>query len=241
MNCNDGSAWYTGRDPSNRGNIVRYNFFHDIGRLDRKWIMCVYFDDAACDGLVYGNIFYKAGTYGSVYSNGGQDIKVQNNIFAECSGPAVQIKSMWWDFAIDEWEYFFGEKGIYRERITKSIDNKKPPYSTRYPELINWIDLTSDGKTYYGMYPERNIVSDNLLYKQDETFRLVGEYAKCDFKNNYITTKDPGFIDMNNLNFQLSDTSIVYKKIPNFKKIPFEKIGLYKDEYRKSLNHLRKN
>ena len=34
------------------------------------------------------------------------------------------------------------------------------------------------------------------------------------------------------MNFQLRDDSIVYRKIPGFKKIPFEKIGLYQDEYR---------
>jgi hypothetical protein len=235
MNCNDGSAWYTGRDPSNRGTIIRYNFFHHIGRLDRKWIMGVYFDDAACGGLVYGNVFHKAGTYGSVYSNAGQDIKVQNNIFTDCSGPVFLIKAMWWDFAIDQWDEFFGEKGIYRKRLTEMVDIKKPPYSTKYPELVNWLDLTADGKTYNGMYPERNVVCDNLIYKYDETFRMVAENAKAEYKNNYITSKNPGFIDEKNLNFQLSDTSIVYKKIPGFKKIPFEEIGLYKDEYRKTI------
>ena len=39
-----------------------------------------------------------------------------------------------------------------------------------------------------------------------------------------------------NMNFQLKDDSRVYKEIPGFKKIPFEKIGLYVDEYRKQIN-----
>jgi len=37
------------------------------------------------------------------------------------------------------------------------------------------------------------------------------------------------------MNFQLKGDSIVYQKIPGFKKVPFEKIGLYKDEYRNSI------
>ena len=57
-----------------------------------------------------------------------------------------------------------------------------------------------------------------------------------DFKNNYVTLEDPGFVDAENKNFQLRDDSIVYQKIPEFKKIPFEKIGLYVDEYRTKLH-----
>ena len=236
MNANDASAWYIGRDPSDRGNILRYNFFHHVGRTDRKWIMGVYFDDAACDALVEGNVFYKVATYGTVYSNGGQDIVVRNNLFIDNNyGPALLIKSMWWDFAQDAREGYFGEKGIYRKRLTKAIDIKKPPYSTRYPNLVDWMDLKDDG-TYCGMYPARNMMENNVLYDYEESFRMVAVNAQFEFKNNYLTKKDPGFIDAKNMNFQLKDNSIVYKEIPGFKKIPFEKIGLYKDEYRQRLD-----
>jgi parallel beta-helix repeat protein len=236
MNSNDASAWYLGRDPSDRGNIVRYNFIHHVGRTDRKWIMGVYFDDASCDGLVEGNVFYKVATFGTVYSNGGQDIVVRNNIFIDNNyGPALQLKSMWWDFALGEWDYFFGPKGVYRVRLTKFLDIKRPPYSTKYPNLVNWIDLKEDAKTYYGMYPARNLMENNVLYNYEESFRLVGINAQFEFKNNFLTKKNPGFIDEKNMNFQLLDNSIVYVEIPGFKKIPFEKIGLYRDNYRKQI------
>jgi hypothetical protein len=238
MNSNDASAWYLGRDPSDRGNIIRYNFVHHIGRTDRKWIMGIYFDDASCDGLVEGNIFYKAATFGTVYSNGGQDIIVRNNIFIDNNyGPALQLKSMWWDFALDQWDYFFGPKGVYRIRLTKYLDIKKPPYSKKYPELVNWIDPTKDGKTYYGMYPARNLMENNVLYNYEESFRLVGVKAQFEFRNNYLTKKDPGFFDAENMDFRLKDNSIVYKEIPGFKKIPFEKMGIYEDEYRKQIDN----
>jgi len=50
--------------------------------------------------------------------------------------------------------------------------------------------------------------------------------------DNFVTEEDPGFVDAANMNFQLRDDSVVYQKIPEFKKIPFENIGLYQDEYR---------
>jgi hypothetical protein len=54
-----------------------------------------------------------------------------------------------------------------------------------------------------------------------------------DGKNNLVTKDDPGFVDMKNGNFNLKADSKVYKKIPGFQKIPFNKMGIYKDQYRK--------
>ncbi len=236
-NSNDASAWYMGRNPSDRGTIVRYNYFHDVGRPDRKWTMGVYFDDGICGAEVYGNVFYKVASFGSVYSNSGQDIIICNNIFIDAYGPAMQLKSMWFDWAVGHIDTYFGENGIYRKRLLEDIDITKPPYSTRYPELVDFMELTDDGKTYVGMYPARNLMEKNLIYKHGETFRLVGVHAQFDFKNNFVTLKDPGFVDAAHQNFQLKDGSIVYEKMPGFEKIHFEKIGLYVDEYRESINH----
>ncbi len=235
LNSNDASAWYIGRNPSDRGNVIRYNFFHHVGRVDRKWTMCVYFDDAACDGLVEGNVFYKAGSFGTVYSNGGQDITVRNNIFIEGYGPVLQQKSMWWDFALDSKEYYFGDDGIYRNRLTKHIDIKKEPYRSAYPNLVNWLDLIPGSDIYYGMLPARNTFENNVSVKYDETYRLVGLNTQFKFKNNYVTKEDPGFIDAENMDFKLKDDSVVYEKVPDFQKIPFDEIGLYIDNYRTQL------
>ena len=128
--------------------------------------------------------------------------------------------------------YYFGENGVYRRRLTKLLDISKPPYSTRYPGLVDWMDLMPDSLTYTGMRPRRNVLEDNVVVSYGETFMLTGMFAQCTMRNNFITTQDPGFIDAENLNFQLADDSIVYDKIPGFKHIPFDKIGLFTDEYR---------
>ena len=225
VNSNDASAWYLGRNPSDQGTVIRYNFFHHVGRPDRKWTMGVYFDDATCGALVEGNVFYKVASYGTVYSNAGHDIIVRNNIFIEGYGPAFQLKSMWYDFAIYQIDYYFGEDGIYTRRLTKDIDIKKPPYSEKYPGLTDWLNLLPDGKTYVGMHPRRNVFDRNVLVKYEETFRLVGKYAQCDFGETYITKEDPGFVDAKKMDFRLKDGSVVYTALPGFERIPFEKIG----------------
>jgi hypothetical protein len=224
-NSNDASAWYLGRDPSDQGNIVRYNFFHHVGRPDRKWTMGVYCDDATCGVLVEGNVFYRVASYGSVYSNGGHDIVVRNNIFIEGYGPAFQLKSMWYDFGIQEIPYFFGKDGVYTRRLTQSVNIKAPPYSDKYPGLRDWLELLPDGKTFVGMRPRRNIFDRNVLVRYDETFRLVAKYAQCDFGSNFITSNDPGFVDAEHMNFSLREDAAVFRELPGFVKIPFEQIG----------------
>ncbi len=222
---NDASAWYLGRDPSDRGNVVRWNFFHDVGRPDRKWTMGVYCDDATADVRIEGNVFYRAGSFGSVYSNGGHDIVVRNNIFIEGYGPAYQLKSMWYDFAQESIPYYFGAKGLYTKRLTQAVDIKGELYRTRYPALASWLDLMPDGKTYYGMRPARDVFERNVLVKYEETFRLVGKYAATEFGENYITQKDPGFENAAALDFRLKADSVVYRELPGFERIPFEQIG----------------
>lgn len=225
LNSNDTSAWYLGRDPSDQGNVVRHNFFHEVGRPDRKWMMGVYCDDATAGVLVEGNVFYHVASFGTVYSNGGHDIVVRNNIFIAGYGPAYQLKSMWYDFGQDSIPYYFGAKGIYTRRLTKSVNIKEPPYSERYPLLKDWLDLLPDGKTYVGMRPRRNVFDGNVLVQHEETVRLVGKHAQTEFGENLHTQKDPGFVDAAKLNFQLRDDSVVYRALPGFKRIPFEQIG----------------
>ncbi|MBN1541128.1 right-handed parallel beta-helix repeat-containing protein [candidate division KSB1 bacterium] len=231
QNANDASAWYMGRDPSDQGTIIRYNFIHHVGRHDRKWMMGVYFDDGTCGALVEGNIFYDAGTYGSVYSNGGQDIIVRNNIFVNSEGPALHQKSMWWDFAVRQWDTYFGDSGIYHRRLLEVIDIRRDPYVSRFPHLANWMDLTADGESYVGMYPARNILEKNVFFQLEEPLRLTGMHAQFDCRNNFIALEDPGFVDLEALDFRLREDSVIPQKIPGFLPIPVEKIGLYSDTY----------
>lgn len=231
LNSDDTSPWYLGRDPSDRGNVVRYNFFHHIGRPDRM-VMGVYLDDGTCGTLIEGNVLYKTATYGAVYSNAGQDNIVRNNIIVESYGPAVHLKSMWYDFAQDAVGENFGPHGLYRRRLTRYVDIHRPPYSTRYPALQNFLDLMPDSITYVGMIPQRNVVEGNVIVRCPEVLRLTAPHAAFDMRNNLVTDDDPGFIDDVRMNFGLKTDALVYRVLPGFTPIPFEAIGPHRDEYR---------
>ena len=52
---------------------------------------------------------------------------------------------------------------------------------------------------------------------------------------NIAYPKDPGFVDIAHLDFHLRPDAQILHDLPNFKPIPVDKIGLYVDEYRKTL------
>ena len=46
---------------------------------------------------------------------------------------------------------------------------------------------------------------------------------------------DPGFVNMSGYDFRLKPDSKIFKDLPDFKPIPIDKIGLFRDEFRKKL------
>ena len=46
------------------------------------------------------------------------------------------------------------------------------------------------------------------------------------FGKNYIASGDPGFENYKEMNFQLKPSSEIFKLLPGFKAIPFQKIGI---------------
>ena len=52
-------------------------------------------------------------------------------------------------------------------------------------------------------------------------------------RETYCQPKSIGFVDEERLDLRLREDSPVYRMIPGFVPIPYEKIGLYRDEFRR--------
>ena len=68
--------------------------------------------------------------------------------------------------------------------------------------------------------------------------KIVDNYKRgsiIELPTNSSVTRD--FMSLQELPsaIRLKDGSLIFQKIPGFKPIPFEKIGLYQDEYRREL------
>lgn len=238
LNSDDTSPWYIGRDPSDRGNVIRYNYFHHCGNPNRM-NMGIYCDDSSTDVLIFGNVFYKMNTrHGVLFTNSGWDLKMKNNIVIEPISYTAYFSAHYYTWYKGGAKNMFGENGLLRRRLLENVNIYEAPYSDRYPGLLNYLDPIVEGKQWEGMRSRRNVLSANLIVGGAENpLKLVGgEHAQCEDVNNYRTDNDPGFVDFESGDFNLKPDSEVFKKIRGFKPVPFDKMGLYKDEYRKTTN-----
>jgi len=219
LETNDAGAFYTGRNPSHQGNIIRYNYFHDIGKELGHGSNSVYIDDGSCGFLVFGNVFYRGGVpgranMGAMFIHGGRYNTIENNIFIECE--LAYNVTPWGN---DRWKKMW-TTDPYQARLNEEVNVFAPPYSEKYPWLPNVIDDT-----------RQNTLARNVVYSCG-AFTDRGEPVLID---NWVTGDDPGFVDASQQNFALRDDAPVYSHIPDFKPIPFDDIGLIIDEYRTSL------
>jgi hypothetical protein len=146
-------------------------------------------------------------------------------------------------------------------RGMNAMNFREPPYSERYPELLKLYDDEPGVPKYnkilrnvsYGgrwlhlhngidmslVTMEGNLITDPILcvsFDKGANITKFGDQAMMDVlkkSGNMVIYENPGFVDLDNENFQLRDDSPAYKL--GFKRIPIEDIGLYVDEYRTSL------
>ena len=205
----DCGAFYMGRNPSERGCMLRYNFWRDTGGPRSHGSCAVYFDDGSGGQTVYANVFLRAagGNFGAVFVHGGHNNRVYNNIFIDCKAAMRQVR--WDDVRWREWL----DGDLWKERMLREVNITVPPYNERYPELAEFFDFTGGKRTNYA---ERNVAVRCPML-------LDGDWEQ---KDNYVTDTDPGFVDAASMNYQLRDDSEVFQKIHDFEHIPFDKIGL---------------
>jgi hypothetical protein len=80
----DAGAIYAGRSWDYRGNVIRYNFIHDLASPYTPWeIFGVYLDDAQSGTEVYGNVFARLGGI-AMFNGGGRDNHFANNVIIGC-------------------------------------------------------------------------------------------------------------------------------------------------------------
>ena len=221
----DVGAFYAGRDWTQRGNVVRHNFFHHISGPYTHGAMSVYLDDAFSGTTILGNVFFKAAH--AAFIGGGRDNKVLNNVFVDCH-PAVHIDARGLGWAKD---YSSRGGGWHMYEKLRRVNHDEPPYSTRYPHLANIAEDDPQA-------PKYNVVRRNLCVggkwldissQIEENWNTIG--------NNLVTEHDPGFVNLDGMDLRLKDNSEPFHRIDGFERIPFEEMGLIRDKYRRTLRN----
>jgi hypothetical protein len=225
LETGDVGAFYAGRNYTQRGNLIRYNYFHDLRKRPGPStqiytdVMAVYLDDCMSGVTIFGNVFYKAGR--GTLIGGGRDNTVENNIYVDCE-PAVSVDGrgidpspVWHDM-------------VYKQMKTSlaAMNPHAPPYRDKYPELLE-LDKYYAGSN--GVPPEGNKIARNICVGKWLDFDGNVKPEMVRVKDN-LTQGDPRFVAPDKQNFQLKPDSPAFKL--GFQRIPTEKIGLVRDEYR---------
>ncbi|MCY3022503.1 MAG: right-handed parallel beta-helix repeat-containing protein [Planctomycetota bacterium] len=200
-------------NPTYRGNVYRYNYWHDMGNGLGCGQAGIRLDDAICGTVIYGNIFQRCadGGFGGVQIHGGKENWVENNLFVECKA-AVSF-SAW---GAGRWKSFLD--GEAKKHI-QEVKPTEPPYVTRYPELARLYENCDSSNIW------RNVVLNCGSF-------LLRDPGRNDLMDNWLVAENPGFADPGKNDFTMKDGSALANRL-SFQPIPFGEIGMYADDYRK--------
>ena len=218
---NDAGAIYTGRNWTMRGTVIRHNYLHDINGFEGRDCVGVYLDDMFCGTEVSGNLFYRVTR--AAFIGGGRDCTVKNNLFVDCR-PSLHIDARalgWAHDHSDEWIKEGREKGTLQ-----GIRYKQPPYSKRYPRLVN---ILADDPAA----PKGNRVSRNVSF--GGTWDGVrAEARRYQTIEENLVDVDPRFTTPDRIRKGKHPRAVDFALHPDspawgigFEKLPLERIGLY--------------
>ncbi len=215
LNSGDLGGFYSSGGWTSRGNTVRNNFVHHSPAAN-----AFYVDDGDSGDLIAGNVAYKV-LSGSLVG-GGHDNTLKGNIFMDCEKAGIRV-----DARGLSRNYTMTDRRLGDD--FRSVRPDQEPWSKRFPEMQRL--LTTDPRIPSGIVIEENVfvACGITIPKKPE------ESAGITVGNNFLTKENPGFVDIAQLNFSLKPDSEVFKALPGFTPIPFDKIGLFTDEFRPRL------
>lgn len=171
LETGDAGAYYTGRDWTTMGNVLRGNYTHDLGSgtLDHANTMGFYFDDCDCGDAVYDNVFHNVAR--GIMIGGGREHPVKGNVFSNCRiGLSIDCRGMTWK----HWNSreHGGDSWLLEDKA-KALNYTEGVWASRYPLLAK---IMQD----HPREPLYNPVEDNIFIDcTQEILALDGTASQC--------------------------------------------------------------
>jgi len=210
---NDAGAIYAGRDWSMLGNIIRYNYFHDIRGFENKGCMGVYLDDFFSGTTIYGNVFTNVSRAAMV--GGGRNNIIENNLFIDCV-PCIHLDARGEGWAKN---YFDGKDPSdtpLQDRL-KAV-NYKSRYYAKYPWLAKSMEEPNPGHPRCNKF-NRNVGIGGRWEDVEKKARPENEF------NNNTVTADRSLLTTNRRTGIPDLTKAGYRKT-GLKPLPTGEMGL---------------
>lgn len=233
---NDAGAIYTGRDWTMRGNVLRYNYLHDIQGFRNRGCVGIYLDDMFSSADIVSNLFVNVTR--AAFIGGGRDSKINGNVFVNCN-PAVHIDARgdgWANGHIQNWLREVQEKGTL-----SGIRYDEAPYSERYPELASIFD---EGKS--PALPEGNEVLNNICIGGYWDVNKRGQWLGASIEEkarpllkmdrNFVSEMDPTyfFVDVEKGDYRLKEDSQLIRE--GYISLPVSNMGLTSNYMKKKVS-----
>ena len=170
---NDCGAIYAGKDWTCRGNIIRYNYFHDMTGYNNNGCIALYFDDGFSSADVYKNIFVRIKS--GILIGGGRDFHIHDNTFVQCSG-GITV-----DDRFDNWA---SHSLPIMQKYLHAVDYQSDIWKNAYPKLASILS-----ENYF--LPEGNVIEDNISIGAN-CLSLSGKSANCVLSRNNIHLPELG-------------------------------------------------
>lgn len=221
LDSGDVGAFYTWHDWTSRGNILRFNIVRDSPNAN-----AFYMDDGDSGDTIESNIVLRT-SYGP-FIGGGHDNLVKNNIIIAAErGLHLDARGVSRGY----------DKDLGLLNALKAIPYRQAPWSERYPALTKLPEENAE-------LPTGNIIAQNITIDCKKPLNLSGKPDELRFvtiqNNTDITAADVGWSEKTTLEELLEANARLWKKLPDLPRVPLEKIGLYRDEYRTALPNVQR-
>lgn len=207
----DSGVIYAGNDWTFGGNVIRYNYLHDVYAAPQinvaaGEVVGVYLDDCLSGVNVYGNAF--ARVRAGIELGGGRSNGITNNMFVDVPGACVLS-----DQRLISWDA--GAEPGFETKLA-AMPYTTPPWSDQYPYMGT---ILTDRKTL-AMY---NVIAMSLKYGAGQWLTWFDNaQTNVTVLNIYTNNSDAVFVNYpNDLRLQASSPAL----IGGFNQIPFSQIG----------------
>ena len=230
----DVGVYHFGKPGDAYGNILRYNYFHDLGgdSAQGSVVNGIYFDDGLMNQTAYGNVLVDIRGRGFLIG-GGREHHVTGNLIINARDGILYDQRIYdaiWG------EFWYREMDI--RSVAKKVASNEPWTTEKFLEMFPWMKKVQlDGEKadpedpYWFGAPAFSELKDNVVVISNP--ELIKLYEEANDPAWRWTVKEAvrKFSDIENPTYIISTEdhssleAIAKLDLPDFIDIPFDKIG----------------
>lgn len=221
--ADDSGAIYAGKDYSTCGNVIRYNYFHDMSsdkETQDVGIFAIYCDDNLGATEIYGNIMHRCQS--ALLLHGGHDMVFRNNLIIDsCKKSMCSVMIHYYGYPHSLIE---GSDDPGHLIALSKVDWKSKLWQDKYPHIAEYLTWDPEKEQIYPHYAD---ISNNIIINHKRIDIDFAAFHK-DYKNkicNNIELPCPDFAGINDGNTLDISNNRLSDIIPGFESIPFSEMG----------------